>query len=237
MDSIDERDGSEDNAHVPPSTSAMSVIVSDGKAHEVEVEDDDEGDSRKRNRRLAMNRITARERRRRKRQNLEDLECEVDNLTIMNESLQRMNGEIRMQVQQIASAISTLDHPSSSSYRPTCMLQQMIEAPSGQAINSLMNQPSINQSTLATLPTLSTLQQIQQANQNANVVRSMLQGSRGQQLMNNQSALAEALQNNPNIILPGSGHANAGLSTTEMLQELIRERERHAQTSSGDDQS
>lgn len=158
---------------------AVSVNGSSGTADEEDV------DIGKRTRRLAMNRITARERRRRKRQHLGDLEGEVEKMTIANEDMQRMNADLRVQINSVISAISLTSSPSnSSSTLPASLVrQQMTSQAQAQAqtpllgtnMNSLLNPALINP---RGLEVLSSLQPIQ--NQPTNTAAFLLGALRGQ---------------------------------------------------------
>ena len=199
-----------DQASEHSSTENHCINESGGKVNQAMVLEGDNcgeiGEQRKRDRRLAMNRITARERRRRKRQHLSDLENEVEKLTIMNETLQRMNADTRMQINQVAMAINALDPSAAASLTSlstTPSLRQMIDqGPNQSSVTSLMiNRNNLTAPALATtLPTAALQQQIQpNTNQNIDAanVMSILQGSQ-----------------------------NSNLSST-LLQQLLRERQTH----------
>ncbi len=125
--------------------------------------DEEDVDAGRRTRRLAMNRITARERRRRKRQHLENLEGEVEKLTIMNENLQRMNGNLRVQINSVISAISLSGaSPALQVVPPIPQAQGSISSSTSANPNPLLNQALLNQQSLELLSSLQRLQQLQQ---------------------------------------------------------------------------
>lgn len=162
-------DSTDINKQVMPRVAAASpdangsITKGDDKANHIEEDDEDEVDIGKRTRRLAMNRITARERRRRKRQHLEDLENEVEKLTILNENLKRVNGEIRVQINTVAMALnssSTQSISSSLSIQQMLASQNQILSQQPVGVNPLMNPSSFNPQSLETLSILQRLQQV-----------------------------------------------------------------------------
>ena len=176
-------------------TSKLPVVESDGEAsasddgeHKTDALNETNVDVGRRNRRLAMNRITARERRRRKRQHLEDLEGQVEKLTMLNEIQQRKNAEIRSQISVVMAAMSTSNSqqtvsapilaPSSNGIQAGPLSQgisPLHNQPLGSGLNALINNTSrMNAQTLGLLPSLQQRLQQELANQQSNAAAALI---------------------------------------------------------------
>jgi hypothetical protein len=186
--------------------SKLPLVESDGEAsasddgeHKTDALNENNVDIGRRNRRLAMNRITARERRRRKRQHLEDLESQVEKLTVLNEIQQRKNAEIRAQINVVMAAMSTSNSQQTVSAPILAPSSNAIQAgPLSQGISPLHNQPLasglnalINNNSRMSAQNLGLLPSLQQRIQ--------------QELANQQSNAAAAL-----IVLGGLQTQNTG---------------------------
>ncbi len=131
-----------DRSKLPLVKSDGEESASDDGEHKTDALNENNVDIGRRNRRLAMNRITARERRRRKRQHLEDLESQVEKLTVLNEIQQRKNAEIRAQINVVMAAMSTSNSQQTVSAPILAPSSNAIQAgPLSQGISPLHNQP------------------------------------------------------------------------------------------------